>query len=60
MRERVHCVFSVAILRFICGTQKFDDHWYPIEPRARARVDEFLAWQHVGLRGKAVPVSSST
>jgi len=47
---------SVAILRFICGTQKFDDHWYPVEPRARARVDEFLAWQHVGLRGKAVPV----
>ncbi|XP_014223496.1 glutathione S-transferase theta-1-like [Trichogramma pretiosum] len=41
---------SVAILRYLCREFKVDDHWYPKESKAQARVDEFLEWQHMGLR----------
>ena len=53
----MHCTCSVAMGRFLVTTQKVDDHWYAADPRARARVDEFLAWQHMGMRQPAMKVS---
>ncbi|CAG7829125.1 unnamed protein product [Allacma fusca] len=41
---------SISILRYLARTFTVDDHWYPKDVRSQARVDEFLAWQHLGLR----------
>jgi len=41
---------GVAIFKYLVATRKVPDHWYPQDPKARARVDQFLAWQHTGLR----------
>ncbi|XP_078523931.1 glutathione S-transferase theta-1-like [Lissotriton helveticus] len=41
---------SIAILLYLA--RKFDtpDHWYPADLEKRARVDEYLSWQHNTLR----------
>ncbi len=40
-----------AILRYLCNSNhSLDACWYPVEPRARARVDAALDWQHSTLR----------
>ena len=41
---------SHTILRYIQETTGLPDHWYPKDPRKRAKVDEYLDWHHNGLR----------
>ena len=41
---------SHTILRYLHETRNLPDHWYPKDPRKRAKVDEYLDWHHNGLR----------
>jgi len=41
---------SHAILRYLAGTRKVTDHWYPQDLLKRTRVDQYLDWHHLGLR----------
>jgi len=41
---------SGTILRYICNSRKLPDHWYPKDAKARALVDRYLDWHHLGLR----------
>jgi len=47
---------SVAILKYLLATRQVPDHWYPTDAKARARVDQFLSWQHTGIRKGGVGV----
>lgn len=41
---------SVAIFRYLARRNKIEDHWYPKDDQARARIDEYLEWQHLNTR----------
>lgn len=41
---------SIAIIRYLCASRNISGNWYPTDLKKRARVDEFLAWQHTGVR----------
>ena len=41
---------SHAIMRYLATSRKCDDHWYPADPRKRARIDEYLNWHHLNIR----------
>jgi glutathione S-transferase len=42
---------SSTILRYLCNTRSnIPDHWYPLEPRARATADAIMAWHGSTLR----------
>ncbi|KAM6339721.1 glutathione S-transferase theta-1-like isoform 1-T1 [Alca torda] len=43
---------SIAILLYLARKFKTPDHWYPSDLQKRARVDEYLSWQHINIRGK--------
>ncbi|CRL04365.1 CLUMA_CG017458, isoform A [Clunio marinus] len=46
-----HLAESVAIFRYIVATNPtIADHWYPKDAKERARVDEYLEWQHNNTR----------
>nr|QEH04682.1 glutathione S-transferase theta [Ostrinia furnacalis]QIC35751.1 glutathione S-transferase theta [Ostrinia furnacalis] len=41
---------SVAIVRYLAQEKMIPESLYPSDSKLRARVDEYLEWQHVGLR----------
>lgn len=41
---------SVAILKYLSREKIIPESLYPNESQAQARVEEFLEWQHIGLR----------
>lgn len=45
---------SHTIMRYITARFAVPNHWYPVDPRVRARVDEQLDWHHAHSR-KGVP-----
>ena len=44
------CYLSVAILRYLAKAFNVPEHWYPKDIKAQSRVDEYMSWQHIGLR----------
>ena len=49
-------VCSVAILQYLCAKNPVADDWYPSDVKARARVDEYLAWYHLNTRYSAASI----
>uniref|UniRef100_A0A8C9MJF5 glutathione transferase n=1 Tax=Serinus canaria TaxID=9135 RepID=A0A8C9MJF5_SERCA len=45
---------GIAILLYLAQKFKTPDHWYPADLQKRARVDEYLSWQHVSIRAKGI------
>lgn len=41
---------SIAILRYLVAKEKISLIFYPNDLKQRARIDEFLSWQHNGIR----------
>lgn len=43
---------SIAILKYLVQKHQSTvaDHWYPADLQQRARVNEYLSWQHMNLR----------
>ncbi|XP_029366321.1 glutathione S-transferase theta-1a [Echeneis naucrates] len=41
---------SVAILEYMAQKYSVADHWFPADLQQRARVNEYLSWQHMNLR----------
>ncbi|MBN3296098.1 GSTT1 transferase, partial [Amia calva] len=41
---------SIAILSYLAQKFNTPDHWYPTDLKKRARVNEYLAWQHTAIR----------
>lgn len=46
----VPLVESMAILRYITNVFDVDSHWYPKDPLAQQKVEEYLHWQHTNTR----------
>jgi len=44
---------SVAIMKYLALKHKVPDHWYPSDAKRQAKMDEYLNWQHLGLRARA-------
>ncbi|XP_048875587.1 glutathione S-transferase theta-1b isoform X5 [Brienomyrus brachyistius] len=47
---------SIAILIYLAEKYGTPDHWYPADLQTRARVDEYLSWQHSGMRKHAAKI----
>ncbi|KAK9830426.1 hypothetical protein WJX72_011719 [[Myrmecia] bisecta] len=48
---------SAAICRYLAATHQVPDHWYPADPRQRARVDAALDWHHGNVRAGAAKLT---
>ncbi|XP_013102569.1 glutathione S-transferase theta-3 [Stomoxys calcitrans] len=48
--EKFHLAESIAILRYLVTKGKILENFYPADFQQRARIDEFLCWQHNGIR----------
>ncbi len=44
------CLCSIAILLYLAEKFKTPDFWYPADLQQRARINEFLSWQHMAIR----------
>lgn len=44
------CLRSIAILLYLAEKFKTPDYWYPADLHQRARVNEYLSWQHMTIR----------
>uniref|UniRef100_A0A8D0HCZ8 glutathione transferase n=1 Tax=Sphenodon punctatus TaxID=8508 RepID=A0A8D0HCZ8_SPHPU len=47
---------SIAILLYLSRKFNTPDHWYPSDVQKRARVDEYLSWQHTSIRPQGCKV----
>ncbi|XP_051525708.1 glutathione S-transferase theta-1a [Myxocyprinus asiaticus] len=47
---------SIAILQYLAAKHCTPDHWYPADLQKRARVDEYLSWQHTNIRANGSKV----
>ncbi|KAI8036387.1 glutathione S-transferase theta-1 [Drosophila gunungcola] len=45
-----HLAETIAIIRYLADKGQLDEKLYPKSLEARARVDEFLEWQHLNIR----------
>ncbi|KAL8576061.1 hypothetical protein ACOMHN_001411 [Nucella lapillus] len=43
---------SLAIVDYLSRTRQVADHWYPQDVQKRARVNEYLHWQHLNTRAQ--------
>ncbi|KAM8773058.1 glutathione S-transferase theta-1b [Acanthopagrus latus] len=51
MRDGDFCLTeSIAIMLYMVQKFKTPDFWYPADLQHRARVDEYLSWQHMAIR----------
>ena len=41
---------SMAILKYLARKYHVADHWYPEDLKVRAKIDQYLDWQHTGVR----------
>ncbi|XP_058127255.1 glutathione S-transferase theta-1-like [Anopheles ziemanni] len=48
--NQINLAETVAIIRYLAREYQVPDHWYPADTRQRARVDEYLEWQHHNTR----------
>lgn len=44
------CLYSIAILLYLAEKFKTPDFWYPADLQQRARINEYLSWQHSAIR----------
>ena len=43
-------------MKYLATKYPVADHWYPADTKQRARVDEYLAWQHTNTRMNAAAI----